>query len=619
MCEDTMTTLEAAIGYRQRGWCPTAIPARSKNPGRAGWQNERWTEAELPSKFNGTGNIGVILGTASGGLVDIDLDCDEAIVLVEGFLPDTGCVFGRIGKPQSHRLYTVSPVPVTSRYRDPGGAMIVESRSSGAQTIFPPSVHPGGEAVAWESFGDAAVIDADALRSGVARLAAAALLARRWPNKGSRHDVAMALAGGLGGAGWDREYVTELVEAIARVGGDEEAYDRRRVVAATFDRNDGRPITGWRTLAGLIGDDVVARVREWFGVCRQDESPATWTKPTSKPGKTPKLERLNMVRCVPIGWLWPGFIPAAKLSLLSSDPGLGKSTLGLNLAARLSIGAQWPNRTEGANTPGGVVILSAEDALPDVVVPRLKAAGADLGRIVALEGVQIGDEVKHFSLRHDLPVLEAAIEQCPGCRLVIIDPISAFLLDVESREDASVRGVLAPLSKLAERHGVAVLAITHLNKDQSKAGIYRSMASIGFTAAVRAAFIVVKDRDDPERRSMLPVKCNLTRSPVGLAYRVEPWVKDPTIGVVQWEPDPIEGADLDQALAPGARASAVDSAAAWLEDVLTKGALPVGEIRERAKDERVSWGSVIRAKGDLEIEATREGFGQAGRWIWALP
>ncbi len=176
-------------------------------------------------------------------------------------------------------------------------------------------------------------------------------------------------------------------------------------------------------------------------------------RPKSK-DKTPQLQNLADVRIVPVRWLWPDRLPLAKLSLISGDPGTGKSCLTIDLAARVSAGIRWPDVCEESNPVGGVVLLSAEDALDDTVVPRLRAAGADLTRIVALQGVEYrgksGDEVRHFNLEHDLPVLESAIEQCPGCRLVVLDPVSAYLGETDSHRNAEVRGLLAPLATLDE-------------------------------------------------------------------------------------------------------------------------------------------------------------------------
>ena len=168
------------------------------------------------------------------------------------------------------------------------------------------------------------------------------------------------------------------------------------------------------------------------------------------------------------------------------DPGLGKSVLSLDLAARVSTGAPWPHAA-GRSDIGDVLILSAEDDPADTIVPRLMAVGADLNRIFILKGVKKGDQVQYFSLAEDLLALEAALTS--QTRLIIIDPISAYLGETDSHVNTSVRSVLAPLAELASKTGAAVLAISHLNKGQG-AAIYRVQGSIAFTAAARAVWAV---------------------------------------------------------------------------------------------------------------------------------
>ena len=135
--------------------------------------------------------------------------------------------------------------------------------------------------------------------------------------------------------------------------------------------------------------------------------------------------------------------------------------------------------------------------------------------------------------------MEQTIEQRPDTRLVVIDPIAAYLGKANSHRDADVRGLLAPLAQLAAKHGVAVLAVTHWNKNMVTLALYRIMGSIAFVAAARAVWVVVKDKNDPERRLLLPLKNNLAASLGGLAYRLEakPGHDCP---LVVWDTDPVE-------------------------------------------------------------------------------
>jgi hypothetical protein len=274
------------------------------------------------------------------------------------------------------------------------------------------------------------------------------------------------------------------------------------------------------------------------------------------------------------------------------------------------------------NPAGGVVLLSAEDALDDTVVPRLRAAGADLTRIIALQGVEYrsasGDEVRNFNLEHDLPMLASAIEQCPGCRLVVLDPVSAYLGETDSHRNAEVRGLLAPLGRLADEHGVAIVCVSHLNKGAGASAIYRTMGSLAFVAAVRSAWCVAKDKDDSLRRLMLPIKVNLCPEPTGMAYAVVSAPMDPSVGMVRWEPEPLSGVDVDEALAADRRhtSTAVEASAEWLEEQLAGGPLASDDLRSRAREAGYSWASCRRAHDALGIKSRKTGF--EGGWVWEL-
>jgi hypothetical protein len=166
-----------ARAYREAGLAPIPLHPRSKVPIHSDWPNLVTDDlTEFP------GNIGIKCGAPSSGLVDLDLDCDEARLLAPAVMPPTEPCFGRRGAPCSHWLYICRPPPEATRQwltKDDG--MILEVRSTGGQTMFPPSVHPSGEAVEWHRRGQAALIDYAELARAAGVLAAAALLMRRWP------------------------------------------------------------------------------------------------------------------------------------------------------------------------------------------------------------------------------------------------------------------------------------------------------------------------------------------------------------------------------------------------------------------------------------------------------
>jgi hypothetical protein len=173
------TILEYAQRYTARGWSVIPIPHRSKNPGFDGWQLLRLIVDELPARFNGQPrNIGVLLGAPSAGLIDVDLDHPRAIELASTYLPPTPAIFGRRAKPRSHWLYRVTRPVETKKYKSKSAGMIVETRSSGTQTVFPPSTHESGEAINWSIGAEEAeplLVDPELLAAAVKELAHAVL------------------------------------------------------------------------------------------------------------------------------------------------------------------------------------------------------------------------------------------------------------------------------------------------------------------------------------------------------------------------------------------------------------------------------------------------------------
>lgn len=273
---DTVVTLSAgslaaARTYLGRGWLPIPIPSRSKNPGRGGWQKLRLGEADLPKHFSNGQNIGLLLGEPSGGLIDIDVDATEARALATQFLPSTGRKSGRASAPASHWWYTITVAPKTTKFKAPDGTMLVEVRSSGCQTVVFPSIHPEGEQYQWDDEGDPADMTWDALRRCVAHLAISALLARRWPAQGSRHDCALAVAGVLLRGGLDEAAAVKIVTAAACVAGDAEIADREKAVRDTrASLARGTSATGIPTLVSIIGDKEVGKLNEWLRLCGGD-------------------------------------------------------------------------------------------------------------------------------------------------------------------------------------------------------------------------------------------------------------------------------------------------------------------------------------------------------------
>jgi putative DNA primase/helicase len=301
----------------------------------------------------------------------------------------------------------------------------------------------------------------------------------------------------------------------------------------------------------------------------------------------------------PVEWLWYNRIPQGMFTLLAGDPGLGKSYHSLDIAARITTGASWPDKNdlpENKAPCGSVIILTAEDPLARIIKPRLRQLGADLTKVSAIESVKVKDPDRGqyetaFDLTNDLPALKKAIR--PDTRLIIIDPISAYYgKDTDSHRDADLRRILRPVCKLAEDTGVAILAISHLNKNCTGKAIYRALGSIALIAAARTAWLLTNDPDEPEskRRLLTPAKQNVLIEPTGLAFEI-------IDGKVVYESEPINTTS-DEALGSSTvEAVGLEKAIAWLHEVLTPGnAMASMELSTQAKAAGISKSTLNRAK-----------------------
>jgi hypothetical protein len=246
--------------YLAEGWSVLPIPKGEKGPRVPNWQNTTFDV----SHFSEDDNIGVRLGEPSGGLTDVDLDCAEAIACAREILLNTQRIHGRPGKPASHYWY-IAPGAKSEQFKDVDGNVLVELRSTGGQTVLPPSTHPSGELLAWEIDKECGRVDADGLRETVALVATAALLARHWP-KGSRHIVARDAAGFLASRDIDPRLIECVIASAAKLAGDNEVTDRARVARDSAEQfKAGGKTTGLPSLKTALGDDVVKRLRTWFG------------------------------------------------------------------------------------------------------------------------------------------------------------------------------------------------------------------------------------------------------------------------------------------------------------------------------------------------------------------
>lgn len=201
-----------------------------------------------------------------------------------------------------------------------------------------------------------------------------------------------------------------------------------------------------------------------------------------------RITYYNTVSSKEVDWLWYPYIPYGKITILQGDPGEGKSTMMMQLAALITNGDAMPDGS-GDRIPGTVIYQAAEDGIEDTIKPRLEAAGADCSRIAFLE--QSDEEP---ILLNDVRLAQAI--EGTKAKLLVIDPLQAYLgMDGEMQRSNSVRSVLGNLVKVAERTGCAVVLIGHMNKSNRAKGIYRGLGSIDIAAVARSILLVGRDRN----------------------------------------------------------------------------------------------------------------------------
>jgi hypothetical protein len=349
-----------------------------------------------------------------------------------------------------------------------------------------------------------------------------------------------------------------------------------------------------------------------------DPDSSTAPSPASQPpawARKPLAPLVALIQVSPerLHWLSPGRLAAGKITILDGDPGLGKSTLLCEFAARISRGDPLPGGE--AAPPRLVVLMSAEDDLHDTILPRVDAAGGDTRRVIAFSTLtSAGVPV---AIPDDVPVLEGIMTQA-DVALLIIDPLVAFLSPRHNvNSDQAVRQAFHALKGLAERTGAAIVAVRHLNKSMTGNPLYRGGGSIGIIGAARCGLLLAADPDDPERRILASTKDNLGHPPPSLAFRLEALPGSDVARVVWDGESQWKGDQLLRESAPGAASrSLLTEAQEWLRTALTDGPRPGREILREASEAGFGRNLLYAAR---KIEGVRIGKERiaGGRWVWS--
>lgn len=328
--------LKAAVKrYIKKGYKPVPVEKRGKKVAIDDWPNLEIDISNIDEYFSSPNqNVGLILGKRSRGLVDIDLDCDEAIDLADSYLPTTSSIFGRRGAPSSHRLY-VSRDLRPKKFADPSdSSVILEIRSTGQQTVFPPSTHKSGEPIRWVIDEDPAEADADDLIDAAGQLATASVLARHWHDVPSRDELSAAVVGALSRTfAWDADEIHDFLDPILAYVDDEEAESRLRKIERTIKHVDDNHLHfyGLPKLGELLGQATVDQILRWIPPSRETGQVILRTAyEVATDVITPRF-------------IHKPYLEEGVLAVLSGEYNTYKSFLALDWALHAAAGIPWPS------------------------------------------------------------------------------------------------------------------------------------------------------------------------------------------------------------------------------------------------------------------------------------
>jgi hypothetical protein len=654
---DGARCLEAALAYRARGLC--AIPlcppdhigvgkghggaGGCQSPGKAplvrGWTDFREPPSERDLRYWWrcwpNANVGLVMGGV-GQLVGLDLDSDDGERLWAEFAgrllaPPLEFVTGNgrrvlFGLPAGELFAIAFDRTVRRGFRILG---------DGSQTVAPPSRHAGGGYYGWKGDGEPlafAMPDWSRLQplpewfgEVLARLGA------------HRNGAAHHEANGRGNAdaGIDertplREHEDRRNETLHRMASSMRAngWTLAAIRGALLIFNDDvcQPPMSVAEIDGTIMKSVAkyacgerVRARLVYGGNGDGQAAGGASAPgqSGTPQPAPVLTRLDTVTPQPVLWSWPGRIPRGMVTLLDGNPGEGKSTLAIDVAARVT--RAWAMPPDSGPAPGGkpegVLLLSAEDDLRRTIRPRLDAAGADLARVFSFEAVRQGDDERPPVLPWDLALVEAMI-RAEGIGLIVVDPFMAFLDGrIDAHRDSDVRRCLHNFKRLAERCVVAILIIRHLNKLVGGPALYRGGGSIGITGAARSALLAGRDPADPGRHVLASVKCNLGGMVPSLAYQLVGSLTDGVARIEWLGPVDLTADDILQHASGKRGPSTGDECAEAVREIVPAAGMESGELDRLLRERGFAPNAIRDGRRKAGVTAIRESFGPGAKYL----
>jgi AAA domain/Bifunctional DNA primase/polymerase, N-terminal/Primase C terminal 1 (PriCT-1) len=349
-----------------------------------------------------------------------------------------------------------------------------------------------------------------------------------------------------------------------------------------------------------------------------------------RPAASYELTRVSNVKAEPIEWLWPDRIALGMISIIAGPAKRGKSQLTCALAAAVTTGGLWPDGTRAPK--GSVVFIGCEDDIARTVRPRLEAADADVSKVHYFEwAVLPGDgstKRLHFDVQRHAPNLEQAIRDLGDVRLIVIDPISAYMGKADSHKTADVRAALLPIQMLTAKNNVASIMIAHLNKSKSmQSAADRVSGSGAFVAVSRGGFLIDFDPKDEtvnrreRRRVMAPIGANVGNDGEGFYFHIRGVTTNDGIqtsklvfdgGAVDMDADEVVSGS------PRELPPAIKEAMDFLNSRMADGCEHASKaLIQEASERGISKSSLHRACERLKVIKRKDTVAR-GDWLWKL-
>lgn len=333
-----------------------------------------------------------------------------------------------------------------------------------------------------------------------------------------------------------------------------------------------------------------------------------------------KLVRASAIKPKDLEWLLKPFIPLGMLTVVTGDTGIGKSTFLIDVIARLTSGRPMPVfDDEPVQEPplrGSALILNKEDSPEHIVVPRLRAARADVKKVsfVSKHSRYRNSPEPIDALDDGVRELEKKIKEEGDVKIIFIDPITSFVGKKGITQDNKVRDLMNPLADLAKRYNIAIVYVLHMNKTAGQKPTDRFKGSGAFTAIARSKLWVLSGEKNSQTRLLAANNTFVARQEFGVEFEMKS-VGQKKFPQVEWGSD-LEDVNIRQHLAEKAtRVRPREAAVGILHDLLSEGPVRATKVMNAAKEAKISRGTMNAAKGILKIEPYRE----KDAWWWALP